>query len=185
VPHLTKGSIVGFDELNVRAYPGETLALKEVLGLDRYKIRRSNFHRYNRILSLIRNEKIKAVIFDLDGTLYDQGAYIDQGFQKVASKVQKDFHLKDSQRSAFLKKMRDLYRSNDRVRIFNRALRWLKPSMGSARSMPMWRTTFSIIISSAPEDQFMAASCGFVVLAAPAETAIRIGHPRPGGGPNE
>jgi len=36
-------------------------------------------------------KKLKAVIFDLDGTLYDQGAYIDQGFQKVASKVQKDF----------------------------------------------------------------------------------------------
>lgn len=43
VPHLTRGSIVGFDELNVHAYPGETLALREVLGLDRYKIRRSKF----------------------------------------------------------------------------------------------------------------------------------------------
>ncbi|MFC1621574.1 crotonobetainyl-CoA--carnitine CoA-transferase [Candidatus Omnitrophota bacterium] len=39
--HLTKGSIIGFDELNSHVFPGETLALKEVLGLDRYKIIRS------------------------------------------------------------------------------------------------------------------------------------------------
>lgn len=39
--HLTKGSVVGFDELNWSAFPGETIALKEVFGLDRYAIRRS------------------------------------------------------------------------------------------------------------------------------------------------
>jgi hypothetical protein len=39
--HITKGTVLGFDELNVHDYPGETLALKEVLGLDRYEIRRS------------------------------------------------------------------------------------------------------------------------------------------------
>ena len=39
--HLTKGSVIGFDELNFPAFPGETLALKEVFGLSRYKIRRS------------------------------------------------------------------------------------------------------------------------------------------------
>jgi hypothetical protein len=39
--HLTRGSVVGFDELNWPAFPGETLALKEVFGLDRYSIRRS------------------------------------------------------------------------------------------------------------------------------------------------
>jgi hypothetical protein len=39
--HLTKGSIIGFDELNWPAFPGETLALKEVFGLNRYRIRRS------------------------------------------------------------------------------------------------------------------------------------------------
>lgn len=39
--HLTKGSIIGFDELNEHSFPGETLALKEVLGLDKYKIQRS------------------------------------------------------------------------------------------------------------------------------------------------
>ena len=43
IPHLTKGSIIGFDELNLHDYPGETLALKEVLGLGRYNIRRSKF----------------------------------------------------------------------------------------------------------------------------------------------
>jgi hypothetical protein len=39
--HLTKGSIIGFDELNLHDFPGETLALKEVFGLDRYRIIRS------------------------------------------------------------------------------------------------------------------------------------------------
>jgi hypothetical protein len=40
-PHLTKGSIVGFDEMNWAAFPGPTLALKEVFGLGAYKICRS------------------------------------------------------------------------------------------------------------------------------------------------
>jgi hypothetical protein len=39
--HLTKGSIIAFDELNYEAFPGETIAFKEVFGLDRYRIRRS------------------------------------------------------------------------------------------------------------------------------------------------
>jgi hypothetical protein len=37
---LTRGSVIGFDELNDHACPGETLACKEVFGLDRYPIRR-------------------------------------------------------------------------------------------------------------------------------------------------
>ena len=41
---ITRGTILGFDELNDPATPGETLALKEVLGLDRYAVRR---YRYN------------------------------------------------------------------------------------------------------------------------------------------
>jgi hypothetical protein len=41
--HLTKGSVIGFDELNNRDYPGETIALKEVLGLDRFSVRHSRF----------------------------------------------------------------------------------------------------------------------------------------------
>lgn len=40
-PHLTKGSILAFDELNWPAFPGETLALKEVLGLGRFAIQRT------------------------------------------------------------------------------------------------------------------------------------------------
>lgn len=42
-PHLTKGSVVGFDELNHETFPGETLALKEVIGLDRYKLHHSKY----------------------------------------------------------------------------------------------------------------------------------------------
>jgi len=43
IPHLTRGSVVAFDELNNRTYPGETIALKEVMGLNKYKIRHSQF----------------------------------------------------------------------------------------------------------------------------------------------
>jgi len=39
--HITKGTVIGFDELNFPAFPGETVALREVLGLDRFAIRRS------------------------------------------------------------------------------------------------------------------------------------------------
>lgn len=37
---LTRGSVVGFDELNDHVCPGETQALKEAFGLGRYRIRR-------------------------------------------------------------------------------------------------------------------------------------------------
>jgi len=40
LPHLTKGSVLAFDELNCREFPGETLALREVIGLAEYAIRR-------------------------------------------------------------------------------------------------------------------------------------------------
>jgi hypothetical protein len=39
--HVTKGTVLGFDELNWPYYPGETLALKEVYGLDKFRIQRS------------------------------------------------------------------------------------------------------------------------------------------------
>jgi hypothetical protein len=39
--HLTKGSILGFDELNCPHFPGETIALKQALGLDRYRLIRA------------------------------------------------------------------------------------------------------------------------------------------------
>lgn len=38
---LTQGSIVGFDELNHTTFPGETMAVREVLGLDNIRLRRS------------------------------------------------------------------------------------------------------------------------------------------------
>ena len=37
---LTRGSVIGFDELNEHPAPGETLAVKEVLGISRFSIRR-------------------------------------------------------------------------------------------------------------------------------------------------
>ena len=44
--YLTKGSILGFDELNCHNFPGETLALKEIIGFDRYRIMRSPLNPY-------------------------------------------------------------------------------------------------------------------------------------------
>ncbi|MDD4869478.1 MAG: crotonobetainyl-CoA--carnitine CoA-transferase [Kiritimatiellae bacterium] len=41
---MTKGTVLGFDELIEPACPGETLALKEVLGLSRYSIKRSQYN---------------------------------------------------------------------------------------------------------------------------------------------
>lgn len=38
--HITKGTVIGFDELNNRHFPGETIAFKEVLGLQSYEIKR-------------------------------------------------------------------------------------------------------------------------------------------------
>jgi hypothetical protein len=40
LPHLTKGSVLAFDELNCPEFPGETIALREVMGLSTYAIRR-------------------------------------------------------------------------------------------------------------------------------------------------
>jgi hypothetical protein len=42
-PHLTKGSIVGFDELAQRSFPGETIAFQEVLGSLNVRLRRLPF----------------------------------------------------------------------------------------------------------------------------------------------
>ena len=70
---------------------------------------------------------LKAVIFDLDGTLYNDVPYIDQGFVAVARKIKKDFYLNSKQGAAVLKKMRNLYQVNDRVRIFNRVLEHFFP----------------------------------------------------------
>lgn len=40
-PYNYNRKIVGFDELNYNKFPGETIALSEVLGLDKYSIKRS------------------------------------------------------------------------------------------------------------------------------------------------
>lgn len=40
LPHVTKGTVLAFDELNCPEFPGETKAVREVLGLSRYAIRR-------------------------------------------------------------------------------------------------------------------------------------------------
>jgi hypothetical protein len=39
--YVTRGSVLAFDELNHPAFPGETVALREVLGLQKHKIIRS------------------------------------------------------------------------------------------------------------------------------------------------
>jgi hypothetical protein len=40
-PHLTKSSVLAFDQLNCPEYPGETVALKQVFGLGKCTLRRS------------------------------------------------------------------------------------------------------------------------------------------------
>ncbi len=43
LPHLSKGAVIAFDEINVEEWPGETQALKEVLGTNNFKINHSPF----------------------------------------------------------------------------------------------------------------------------------------------
>jgi hypothetical protein len=38
---VTKGSIIAFDELNCPEFPGETIAVMETIGLNKYAIKRS------------------------------------------------------------------------------------------------------------------------------------------------
>lgn len=42
-PHLVKGSILGFDELNDPGFPGETIALQEAFGLNNIRLERNKF----------------------------------------------------------------------------------------------------------------------------------------------
>ena len=46
VPRMTKGSIICFDELNAKMFPGETVAAQEVLGLRNLSLRRFTFDSY-------------------------------------------------------------------------------------------------------------------------------------------
>jgi len=43
LPRLTKGSVIGFDELNDPDSPGETLALMEVIGLNNISLKRFKY----------------------------------------------------------------------------------------------------------------------------------------------
>ena len=43
LPYITKGTIIAFDEINFPGFPGETIALREVLGSNKFKIRHSKF----------------------------------------------------------------------------------------------------------------------------------------------
>lgn len=42
-PYLTKGSVIGFDEVCVREFPGETVAAREVLDLSKHALVRSPY----------------------------------------------------------------------------------------------------------------------------------------------
>ena len=42
-PHLVKGSVIGFDELNNPVFPGETVAFQEVFGANNCRLQQSKF----------------------------------------------------------------------------------------------------------------------------------------------
>ncbi len=54
LPRLTMGSIIAFDELNCPNFPGETLAVQEVLGFSQYAIKRSPL---NPLISYLQIDK--------------------------------------------------------------------------------------------------------------------------------
>lgn len=43
IPYLSKGSVIGFDQINDINWPGETAALREVLGTNKHKIIHSKY----------------------------------------------------------------------------------------------------------------------------------------------
>ncbi len=44
LPYTTKGTLLAFDEINHQTFPGETVALREVLGLRNIRLRRSRLN---------------------------------------------------------------------------------------------------------------------------------------------
>jgi hypothetical protein len=56
-PYLTRGSVIAMDELNIEEFPGETVAFREVFGLDKYKIVRSKFCQTAHTLSSIKYDR--------------------------------------------------------------------------------------------------------------------------------
>ena len=45
IPHLVRGSVVMFDELNWKDYPGETIAFKEVFKEQKFTLKNSRYLR--------------------------------------------------------------------------------------------------------------------------------------------
>lgn len=45
-PRLTKGSVLVFDELNCQLFPGETIAVREIIGTDNLRLRRTPLQPY-------------------------------------------------------------------------------------------------------------------------------------------
>jgi hypothetical protein len=43
IPYLSKGAIIAFDEINVSEFPGETIAFREVLGINNFQVNHSQF----------------------------------------------------------------------------------------------------------------------------------------------
>lgn len=46
IPRMTKGAVLAFDELNTKNFPGETIALMEVLGVPNIKLKKTEFDPY-------------------------------------------------------------------------------------------------------------------------------------------
>ena len=46
IPRMPKGSVLAFDELNTKNFPGETLALMEVIGVPNLKLKKTMFDPY-------------------------------------------------------------------------------------------------------------------------------------------
>jgi len=43
LPYLTKGSIIVFDDLNFHSFPGETIAVREILKINKIKLQKLKF----------------------------------------------------------------------------------------------------------------------------------------------
>lgn len=46
IERMPKGAVIAFDELNTRNFPGETIALLEILGIKSLSLRKTNFDAY-------------------------------------------------------------------------------------------------------------------------------------------
>jgi len=46
IPRMSKGSVIAFDELNTKNFPGETLALLETIGIKNLKLKKTKYDSY-------------------------------------------------------------------------------------------------------------------------------------------